>query len=338
MAHSPEIASQYGTALTAGGILFRADRGLIEVRGKDRATWLNNLVTNVVKTLQPGEGNYAFATNVKGRVVFDVNILVLEQCLWLDLDLRLVEKATKHLERFIITEDVQLGDLTASSERIAIMGPQAAEPAGRLGLGNFGAMSQLQHVTGQIGGTEARLVRHDFAGLPALEITVLGEGRATARSALKGVADELRFATLSDEAVRMLRMEAGIPASVEDIDDDVVPPETGQVERGISYHKGCYLGQEVIERMRSHGVLARKFVGIRVEGETPLERGAEVWAESVTVGRITSSCVSVGLGAVLCLGYLKSAHSTTGTRVRVISKGIEHDGVIVSLPARSLRG
>src|SRR5215470_2088482 len=119
MANPSNIAEQYRIARESGGCYYRSDRALIEVTGRDRAAWLNNLVTNVVKTLQPGEGNYAFATNVKGRTVFDMNLLVLEDRMWLDIDRRWIETARKHLTKFTITEDVALADITKDYERLA---------------------------------------------------------------------------------------------------------------------------------------------------------------------------------------------------------------------------
>lgn len=334
MPNPPEIVQQYQTALATGGIYARSDRGLIEVTGKDRAAWLSNLVTNVVKTLQPGEGNYAFATNVKGRVVFDLNILVLEDRLWLGVDRRQVETARTHLDRYIVTEDVQLSDLTAKVDRYAILGPRAADAAARLGLGNLASMSQLQHVPGRIGSADARFVRHNFAGLPAIDIAVLGDERPAARSVIDAIAAEFRLAELSSETINILRIEAGIPASVDDIDEEVVPPETGQIERGISYHKGCYLGQEVIERMRSHGVLARKLVGLRVEGDAMVPRGTEIRSDSSAVGRITSCCFSEAAGFVLALGYVKSSHARTGHLLRVSTLEGERGSEVVVLPVR----
>ena len=181
---------------------------------------------------------------------------------------------------------------------------------------------------------EARFVRHDFCGVPGVELMVVSEGRAAARSALDAVAPESHLAAVSAETIKILRMEAGIPASVDDIDDDVVPPETGQIERGISYHKGCYLGQEVIERMRSHGILARKLVGVRLSGDTMIEKGTEILSNSNLVGRVTSSCVSEALGAVLCLGYVKSALAKPGTSIRIVAGGVEFSGEVVDLPVR----
>ncbi len=335
MPNSPDIVRQYQAAIAVGGLWTREDRALIEVNGKDRATWLNNLVTNVVKTLQPGEGNYAFATNIKGRVVFDANVLVLEDRLWLGVDRRQAETARNHLDRYIITEDVQLSDLTAKVDRYTVVGPRAVDAAARFGVGHFASMSALQHVAGKIGSADARFVRHHVGGLTALDIGVLGDERSAARRAIGDLAAELRLTKLSPETINILRIEAGIPASVDDIDEDVVPPETGQIERGISYHKGCYLGQEVIERMRSHGILARKLVGLRVEGDELVPHNTEIKNDAGAVGRATSSCVSEALGAVLALGYAKTAHTKPGTLLRMATGSGERPCEVIALPART---
>lgn len=335
MSNSRDIVRQYRTAVAVGGLWTREDRALIEVTGKDRAAWLSNLVTNVVKTLQAGEGNYAFAANIKGRVVFDLNILVLEDRLWLGVDRRQAETATNHLSRYVITEDVQLTDLTAKMDRYTVLGPRAVDAAALFGLGHFASMSALQHVAGHIGKAEARFVRHNIGGLTALDIGILGEDRSTARLAMGDMAAELRLAKLSPETINIFRIEAGIPASVDDIDEQVVPPETGQIERGISYHKGCYLGQEVIERMRAHGILARKLVGLRIEGDATVAHDAEVRNDAGAVGRATSSCFSEALGAVLALGYVKTAQAKPGTPLRVRTADGERQCEVVALPARS---
>jgi folate-binding protein YgfZ len=293
---------------------------------------LNNLVTNVIKTLQPGEGNYAFATNVKGRVVFDVNMLVLDDRLWLDVDERMVKAAMAHLERYIITEDVRLEDISSVMRRVAVMGPKASELVSRLRLGNLAPMSQLQHVTGAIAGADVRMLRNDFTGLPTADFVLAGEGAVAASNEISRLAGELALPELYADVIEILRIEAGIPRSVDDIDDSIVPPETGQIERGISYHKGCYLGQEVIERMRSHGILARTLVGMRIDGDSPPPKGAAVKVAGQEVGRVTSCCWSETLQSLLALGYVKLAHSKAGTTASVVTEAGEHAATVVALP------
>lgn len=324
----------YRQALTAGGYFPRADRSLIEITGKDRAAWLHNLVTNAVKTLSSGEGNYAFATNVKGRVVFDGNILILPDGIWFDLDARLLATAMRHFDRYVITEDVRLTDLSGATGRIGVFGPRVIELVSSLGFGNLAPMSQLQHVAGEIAGASVRMLRHDFTGLPGAEFIAVGEHRERGIERIAEAAAQAGLANVSADTVRVLRMEAGIPASVDDIDEDVVPPETLQVERGISYHKGCYLGQEVIERMRSHNILARKLVGLRVDGAADLGRNSPVQVAGQDVGRVTSCCHSPALGATLALGYIKSIHAKPGVAMQIATAGGSRAAEVVAVPVR----
>ncbi len=334
MPNELEIGRQYQVCVEAGGVRVRDERGLVEIRGGDRAAWLNNLVTNVVKTLTPGEGNYAFATTVKGRTVFDANVLALEERIWLDIDRRWVEKAGAHLERYVITEDVQIADVSAMVTRVVVVGPRAANVAERWGFGNLAAMAWLQHVGGRLGECDVRMVRHDLVGLLGAEFFFVGDGREEATRALAKAAADAGVIEVGREALEILRIEAGIPASVEDIDEEVVPPETGQIERGISYHKGCYLGQEVIERMRSHGVLARRLVAMRFEGDGVVPPQSQVSVDGREAGRTTSGCWSEAVGAALSLGYLKSAHARPGVAVVVRTEHGPRHGEVVKVPVR----
>ena len=326
------MTRQYGAAIDDAVVCDLQDRGLVEVTGADRAKWFHNLITNIVATLQPGEGNYAFAVNLKGRVLFDLNVLVLDDRLWLDVDRRQVDAAMSHLERYIITEDVSLANVSDGHGRIAVLGPKAHEVVTGLALGNLTPMSQLQHVGVRIGDVDVRMIRHDFAGLPAAVFIVPTAGREAVRKALDSVRSD-PLPVIDPATIEVLRIEAGIPASLEDIDEEVSPPETGQVERGISYQKGCYLGQEIIERMRSRGVLARRLVGIRVEGDDIPTKGAVVVSGADTIGRVTSACRSVALDAVLALGYVKSDHAGPSTTVGVeVGTAGRKIGVVVGLP------
>ncbi|RIK67028.1 MAG: hypothetical protein DCC65_07345 [Planctomycetota bacterium] len=345
------ILSQYRTCLKQGGWFARPGRGLLEVSGADRAAWLNNLVTNVIKTLQPGEGNYAFAVNVKGRVVFDLNMLVLEDRIWLDMDSRVFASARAHLDRFIITEDVRLVDISDRHARLAVIGPSAPRAIAELGLENLTPMSQLQHRAARVAHTDLRMIRHDLAGLPGAELILPADQAAWLRGTVAHSCQVNGMAELGPEVFEILRIEAGIPASVDDIDDEVVPPETGQIERGISYHKGCYLGQEVIERMRSHGILARQLVGLRIGpvpgadatctaapayGPRPAlpAKGALLRSGEKEAGRVTSACFSVALSGPIALGYVKSGFARPGTTLTIESDSQGLAAEVISLPVR----
>jgi len=298
---------QYETARTHGGFRRTDQRGLIAVTGRDRLAWLHNLTTNVVKTLRPGDGNYAFAITVQGRTLFDLNILVFEDRVWLDVDRRWVGPALAHLSRYIIVEDVQLADLSSDWTRFEVLGRRAAECVHGLGLaGNFGAFASLQHVTGSVGALDVVMFKDNLGPIVRAVLLAPSASAGTIDELLLEHARRLGMDRLSDAVCEIVRIEAGRPASVEDIDEQVIPPETLQVERGISYVKGCYLGQEVIERMRSRGSMARRLVGLHVDCEQIPEHNAPVFAGGKEAGRVTSACRSPALGGVLALGYLKT--------------------------------
>lgn len=325
------LANQYAIARDAAGLLTRTDRALIEATGKDRAVWLHNLVTNAIKTLQPGEGNYAFAPNAKGRTIFDLNALILDDRLWIDLDRRWAEMARKHLAKYIITEDVALADITPRFERFAITGPAAVEVVGRMGFGNLAPMAQLQHLPFLWDGHAGRMLRNDFTGQPTADLLIEAAGAPSLLIALLDAGRPSGLARIDPEVAEILRVEAGIPASLSEIDEDVIPPETGQIDRGISYHKGCYLGQEVIERMRSHGVVARKLVGIKLAPGAGITCPAPLKVGDVDSGRLTSLVWSYALDAPMGLGYLKAVHAKPGQPVSIAETSV---GEVVPLPAR----
>jgi folate-binding protein YgfZ len=175
------------------------------------------------------------------------------------------------------------------------------------------------------------MLRNDFTGLPTAELIIEAAGAPSLLAALLDAGRPSGIARIDHDVAETLRIEAGIPASLAEIDENVIPPETGQIERGISYHKGCYLGQEVIERMRSHGVIARKLVGIKLAPDAQIACPAPVKVADAEAGRLTSLTWSFALDAPLGLGYLKAVHAKTG---QLVSVAEVNTGEVVQLPAR----
>ena len=326
----------YEAATRNVGLIARSDRGLLVVRGADRAAWLHNLVTHEVKKLSPGQGNYAFATNVKGRVLFDLNLLVQPEAIWLDIERDGLTPARTHLERYIITEDVTIDDQTEHAFRIALAGPACATLAERLGLSTLPEMGQLDSAAIDIAGHDVTAFRHDFAGLLGVEIIALdGDPAGRLRAAVQEAGASLGLADVSPDAAEVLRIEAGRPRMGRELDGEILPAETGQVDRAVSYHKGCYLGQEIIERMRSRGSLARQLVGFKIDGEAVPETGATVHVGDADVGRITSACQSPAAGGPIALGYVRSAKAAPGTAVTIATPGEPLSATVAALPFRN---
>lgn len=306
-------ADEFHAARFAAALFDRSDRGLLRLTGRDRLAWLHNLVTQSVKDMTPGDGRYSFAVDVRGRTRFDLNILALDDELWLDVDAATAAEARAHLDRYLITEDVQIAPAGDGWARLGVGGPQTPAVAAGLGVTNLLARPPLAHQP--ICDGAARLVRHDFAGAAGFELIVPREAAAAWWDRLAGAAGVRPAGFFALDA---LRIDAGIPWLGRDIDEKVIPPETGAAERSISYKKGCYLGQEVIERMRSYGSMARRLVRFRVAadaagwraaaGEPPagLVLPAALHKDGKEAGRVTSLVKHPLEAAFIGLGYLRT--------------------------------
>jgi len=328
--------AEYRAAASAAAICDMSHRALIELTGADRAGWLNNLVTNAVRDLQPGDGIYAFALNIKGRILFDLNVIVHRDTIWLDIDRSLIDKAMTHLDRYIISEDVTLTDRSNDFTRIGLIGPGAVDIADGLGATHAPAMASLGSTTVPLQGRPRTTVRHDFAGVFGLELYVESADAEICWNRLIEIGAPVELTPIGDSAIDVLRIEAGIPVYGRDIDEDVLPAETGQTDRAVSYVKGCYLGQEIVERMRSREALARMLVGLQFDSDDEVTPGTELVANENPVGHVTSTCHSHALNTTIGLGYLKTTHAEPGTNVS-ISGAPATEARVISLPCRNDR-
>ena len=327
--------AEYHTVRDAVALMDRDHRGLIEIRGKDRAPWLHNLLTNEVKNLSPGEGVFAFCVNLKGRTLFDLNLLIEADRFLLDIDRRRLSAALSHLDRYLVVEDVAITDRTDEFARIGVLGTGIKAFFAELGAPNVPLMADIHHAPLEILGVSVTAFRNDFSGLPGVELIVARPDCERLKTALLDAGRALGIRQVGWRAAEAVRIEQGVPRSVDDIDEEVIPPETLRVEQGISYHKGCYLGQEVIERMRSHGVLARRLVGVAVQGDRPPTPGSELIVDDKTQGRVTSTCHSPILDAPLAMGYLSSRFSDPEREVQIRDTDGSLAGRVVLLPIQA---
>lgn len=320
------------------GLAYRGHRALLEITGKDRHPWLHNLTTNEVKALAAGDGNYAFVLNAKGRILFDVNILVGRDSIRLDLEQSALPAALAHLNKYIITEDVQVHDRSAEYERLGISGGGVSALLEQFGAAHARNLAQFGRAVIRVEGVEMDLFRHDFCGPYGVELLIPPAHAEVAFSVLTGEREGGAVLPVGREAVEIRRIEAGIPALGSEITDDVLPAETGQLARAVSFRKGCYLGQEVVERMRSRHVVARQLVGLVFEEKTAAPAGSEVVGEDEKpVGKVTSSCHSIALGRPIALAYVRTALGEPGTCLTVVSDGESIPVTVNALPFPGVR-
>lgn len=325
---TPTVSMEsYAALVTGPAWVDRSYRAIIEVTGKDRVSWTHNLTTNQVKTLAPGEGNYAFVLNVQGRILFDVVVLVRNESIWMDLDSRFLGTALAHFNRYIIMEDVQLKDRSNEFRRVGLVGRGAKSLLAKWGAGQAAAMPAHAAASFSVGGASLDFTRWDFCGEFGVDLFI---PRASA-----GViqAIESSAAGAKEAEVQVRRIEAGIPWPGAEITDEYLPAETRQIERAVSFQKGCYLGQEIVERMRARRVVARLLSGLTLEGESVPMPGSEIIAgEGAVVGRITSSCWSLGVQRPIALSYIKAGSAAIGATLGVRCGQSDVPAVVTALP------
>lgn len=279
-------------------------RGRIYATGADRARLLHAITTNHVQQLTPGTGCYAFFLNAQGHIQADVNLLCLEDRLLLDTEPETRERVFRHVDKYIIADDVSLEDVTEPLGSVALEGPNAA--AVLAAIGAPAPDTEYGHVTWQ-GATVQRASATGEAGF-RIFMPVGSKSDWIARLESAGAVQ----ATL--EEARIVRLEHGKPRYGEDIFDTTLPQETRQMH-AVHFSKGCYLGQEIVERIRSRGHVNRSLVQLEIEGTEPLARGAKIMAGAAEAGAITSSVFAPALGKVVALGYVRAQYATAGSAV-----------------------
>lgn len=312
-------ARAYDAARRRAAFLDRSHRGRIVVSGTERASYLQGLLTNDVVALQAGQGCYAAYLTAQGRMIADLYVYELGDVLLLTMIGGVKDAVMAKLDQFIFSEDVQLGDVTATFAQITVVGPQAAEVVGRIvtgvSLDALRAMAEHGNARGEWAGGAAIVTRVTDTGEPGFDLFVERAGADALKSALAAAG----AVELDEAAAEAVRVESGMPLFGRDMDEETIPLEAGIEARAISFSKGCYVGQEVIIRVlhRGHGRVARKLVGLTIEGDRVPEAGAAIRSGDREIGHVTSGAASPAVGRPIALGYVHRDFLEPGTVVTI---------------------
>jgi aminomethyltransferase len=323
---TPSPASQLAALLQGTGVS-RLDRmGWIRVTGEDRVRWLNGMVTNSIQDLQSGHGAYSFLLNVQGRIQGDATIFAQPDALIIETDSSQVSGMMTLLDRFIIMDDVELADLTKQRSGLLVAGPQSASLLATIGLG-IGDLGMLEMRVISSSGTPISVFHRNSPLVPQYELWADSEVVEKLADALQSVG----AVCCDPQSLEWLRILEGTPLFGTDIRDRDLPQETGQT-RALHFAKGCYLGQEIVERIRSRGSVHRTFSAFRLDGDLPAA-GAQLEADGKPVGELTSVAAiplpgGNGNTIQLGLGYIRRETLDRGAAV-LFSGGV---AVPVSLP------
>ena len=321
---------EYRAVRETAGLIDLSFRTRIRMTGEDRVSFLQGMVSNDVKALNPGSGCFAALLTEQGRLVADLQVYALESCFLLDVDTRIKDKVMETLSRFIIADDVEMEDLSETQAAIALQGPLALQVLDAAGA-SVSLTQEMQHCETVIGGVAVRIIRVSVTGEDGYEIVASSSQAETVWQTLLEAGVSLGVRPVGLAALNMLRIEAGIPWYGIDMDEGRLVMEVG-LEQAISFKKGCYLGQEVVERATARGHMNRKLIGLIVQSDIAPVQGEKLFHAGQEVGWVTSATYSPRFAKPIALGYVRREQLGQGTQLRIDRQGTPMIAEVTTLP------
>jgi folate-binding protein YgfZ len=334
-----EIAQEYAAVREAGlGLLDLSSRGRLLVSGSEAVQFLNGLITNDMKTLEVGSWMPAAFPNVQGRLIASVRVIRLKDegtdkkvcpTFLIDTEAATHETVLKTIERFTLAGDFHVKDRTSESVTLSVQGKKAASVLssvlGEIGVSAPQAVRQISWP--QAGATaDVTVIHASHTGEEGFDLIVDNDHAESLWNALQ----QAGARPVGFDALETLRIEAGLPRYGIDMDDTNVVTETN-LDDAVSYTKGCYIGQEIIARIKYRGHVAKKLSGLVFDGI--VSAGSVInSADGKEIGRITSVTFSPKLKQTIALAYLKFDYLAPGTPVKITSTSEGFSAKVVELP------
>ena len=321
-------------AALRGGIalLDASTQALIEVRGADRTRFLQALLTSDVSTLTAGTGCRGALLDPVAKLIAPLLVLADAESLWLLCDVDRAAAVTETLERYHFSEDVHLTNHERAQAAFALQGPGALAMASRLAGRSLPLEHAGDHAFATVETIPTRFVRHQLTDEVGVLCLVPAAQAPAVWDAWSQRASAWGLTPIGWDALNTARIEAGIPWFGLDMDQSTLLPETGLEDALASETKGCYVGQEIIARMRTYGSASKKLMGLACAGTSVPAPGDTMIRDGAEVGRVTSACWSPSLRRPLGLGYVKRGAYEPGTTVQIVSERGRIPATVVSRP------
>ena len=323
-------STEYSAVRDGGaGVIDLTTRGRLLVSGSEAVMFLNGLITNDMKTLSLNSWMPAIFPNVQGRLIAAVRIVHRNDGFLIDTEDVSLEVVAKLLERFTLAGDFRIKDITNETAMLSLQGRNARavlSPA----LGDaFVDVARGQVTTVQLeNGAGANVIRATHTGEDGFDFFL----KATEVEILRASLIRNGAQPVGSEVAETLRIEAGLPRFGVDMDETKVVTETN-LDEAVSFTKGCYIGQEIIARIKYRGHVAKKLSGVLLEQNVAPDPGSKIFSDGgKEIGSITSSAISPQLPRAIGLAYLKYDYLEPGTKVKVISSSAEIPATVTALP------
>jgi len=314
-----DFSAEYSAARNAVALVDTNFRALFAFSGPDAQRYLNAILTSNVRDLKAGQGTVGLLLNPQGHILAEVETFLREASILASSHAMVRERTFATFDKFIIMDDVTLEDVTPVTCTLDMVGPRASALISELCGVKLEDMTILGHQEVAVGAIPCRIVRREWAGTASATLIVTLEQLVPLWNALDERVRAHGGMPAGMEALNSIRLESGTPWFGNDYDDKNIPHEAGLEHSHISYEKGCYTGQEIVERVRSRGHVNRRLTPlIFLAAEHPIP-GAKLFTANmpnpVEVGAVTSTAFSPLLQGPIGLGYVRREHSAVGNRL-----------------------
>jgi folate-binding protein YgfZ len=309
-----KLSADYSAVREGGaGLIDLSGFGRIRVSGSEATMFLNGLITNDVKALAENRWMPAAFPTVQGRLIGAVRVARGSNGFLIDTDAASHEAVLKTISRFTLAGDFHVADVTAETAMLSVQGKRAAEVFEKVFAGSFLDLPRNGVAESEWQGTPVTIIHATHTAEDGFDVVI----EIAQASQLRETFEKAGAQPVSAETFETLRIEAGIPRYGLDMDDTNVVTETN-LDDAVSYTKGCYVGQEIIVRIKHRGHVAKKLVGLEFDTGGAIGVGATIKSsDNQEIGRVTSTAFSPKLGKTIALGYIRYEYIEPGTNVMI---------------------
>jgi len=308
--------AEYVALRESVGLLDKNYRAYLKFTGPDRVRYLNAILTNDIKGLQENHANVSLFLNPQGHIQAEIETHALADKLFCVSYAMIRERLVPAMDKYIIMDDVTLTDRTAECGTLALEGPKAAAIVAELTAVDLSKLDELESREVSLRGIPCRIVRRTPGKAPSGEFLLHREQVAELWEILLAAAKAHGGGPVGYKALNTVRLEQGIPWYGYDFGEKQIPHEAGLENSHISYTKGCYTGQEIVERVRSRGQVNRVRVSLQFESKEAPPANAPLSSDGKEAGFVTRTGFSPALKAFIGMGYVRREKAGPGTELQ----------------------
>jgi folate-binding protein YgfZ len=313
-------------------------RAYLSFAGPDRVRYLNAILTNNVKDLSAGQGNVSLLLNPQGHILAEIETYALPDSLFCVSYAMIRKRLIEWLDKYIIMDDVTLTDESRRYGTLAIEGPRAAAVAQELTGIELSALAELGRMEATVASIPCWVTKRSPGGIAGCEFLSERESLANLWQVLSESVKKHGGGPMGYTALSAQRLAQGAPWFGYDFGEKQIPHEAGLESSHISYTKGCYTGQEIVERVRSRGQVNRRRVELIFDGGGVPAAGEALTVDGKEAGYVTRAAVPSFLSHAIGMGYVRKDHNSLGSRLNwsggtaVVSKF--PDAFLAAAPAK----